>query len=336
MSSLPSYPVKIMRRYSQIVVIVLVATATMWSQQVTRTSLASSRVVARVNGTPILQRDLDLQMRSLFPFYSVHGGQVPASAQTEIRQKAMDKVLLEELLYQEARRRGLTVTAAEVNARIANARNKATSRAEFEDAIVETYGSMSSFKDRATHAMLVEKLWAQQITTPAHTTDAELLKFYRDNKKKFERPDAVELQTISFLFRANGTAAQQEQARKKADAILEKAQATKTVDEFGALAEKNSEDDWRVMNGDHGWVHRGTLEDDLVSAFAMKPGKVSGVVPSRVGYHILRVNGYRAATQMTFAEVKKDLRKKIERERQEKLRSVLEARLRSKARIEYQ
>jgi parvulin-like peptidyl-prolyl isomerase len=222
-----------------------------------------------------------------------------------------------------------------VNARIAAARKNAASSTDFDRAIAETYGSVARFRERAARALLIEKVWSAEVTRRSYPGDAELLKYYRDNKKKFERPEAVQLQTISFMFPENASAAQQEQAHKKAEDILTKAKSAKNADEFGALADKSSEDDWRVMNGDHGWVHRGTLEPELESAFQMKAGEVSGIIRSRAGYHILRVNGRRAAQQLSFAEVKKELRRTLQSQRQEKLRTALEARLRSKARIEF-
>ena len=49
------------------------------------------------------------------------------------------------------------------------------------------------------------------------------------------------------------------EARKKADDALKQAKATKTYEEFGILAEKISEDDYRVMMGDHHKVDRAKL-----------------------------------------------------------------------------
>jgi len=324
-----------MRRNIQIAALLIAFTASLYAQQLTRTSLAGTNIVAHVNGTPLFQKDLDAHEQALFPFYSVHGGQVPANAKPEIHQKAMDRLLLEELLYQDAHRRGFTATAAEIDARVLKARKKAGSSQAFSSAITETYGSMKNFRERIERAILIERVWNAQVTRPARASEADLLAYYRANKKNFERPEAVQLQTISFVFAENATAAQQDQARKRAEAILSKAQATKTVDEFGAIAEKSSEDDWRVMNGDHGWVHRGTVDQELESAFQMKPGQVSEIVRSRVGFHILRVNGYRAAQQLTFAQVKKDIRMSLEKQRQEKLRTAFEEQLKQKARIEY-
>jgi parvulin-like peptidyl-prolyl isomerase len=66
----------------------------------------------------------------------------------------------------------------------------------------------------------------------------------------------------------------------------------------------------------------------------MKAGQVSGVIASRAGFHILRVNGCRASTQMTFAQVKNTIKKSLYKEREARLRHDFEQALRSKAKIE--
>jgi peptidyl-prolyl cis-trans isomerase C len=91
-----------------------------------------------------------------------------------------------------------------------------------------------------------------------------------------------------------------------------------------------------VMNGDHGWIHRGTVDPELESAFGMKAGQVNGVIRSRVGYHILRLNGYQATQQRSYAQAKKDLITTLEKQREQELRTALETSLRSKARVESQ
>ena len=47
------------------------------------------------------------------------------------------------------------------------------------------------------------------------------------------------------------TAEMDKQMRARAEAALKQAKATRSYDEFGVLAEKISDDDYRVMMGDH-------------------------------------------------------------------------------------
>ncbi|MFB3814940.1 MAG: peptidyl-prolyl cis-trans isomerase [Terriglobales bacterium] len=297
---------------------------------------ATPTVVARVNGAPLFERDLQVQVKALFPYYSVHGGQVPVTAQAEIRQKALDRLVLEELVYQEAKRRGVKVSPAQVNGRIAAARNKAASAQDFRRSIIATYGSEREFRRYAERALLIETLWEREVSRASQPSAADLLKTYREHRRDYTLPEAVKLQTISFQVAEKASAAEREQVRKRAEEVLRLVKATSSAESFGALAAKHSQDDWRVMNGDHGWVHRGTVEASLESAFAMRPGQVSDIVTTSFGFHILRVNDYRPARQLSFAEARATIRKALQKERETQLRQRFEQQLRREAKVEVQ
>ena len=56
------------------------------------------------------------------------------------------------------------------------------------------------------------------------------------------------------------------ESRKRAEDALRQAKATKSYQEFGLLAEKISEDDFRVNMGDHKAVGRDKLPPQVVKA----------------------------------------------------------------------
>ena len=75
------------------------------------------------------------------------------------------------------------------------------------------------------------------------------------------------------------------------NAPQQKAKASKNYEEFGLLAEKVSEDDWRVMMGDHKSIHRGRMPAPVEKAvFSMKAGEVSEVIDTGDSLCIARVN----------------------------------------------
>ncbi|MBI1749330.1 MAG: peptidylprolyl isomerase [Acidobacteria bacterium] len=288
----------------------------------------------RVNGVGLTERDLRREMEELFPYYRIHGGRVPAAAEPEIRQKAFDRLVLSELLYQEAQRRKLQISPVAVEARIEKVRRQFPSPAAFENAIQEQFGSQAEFHRQVRRTLLVETLWEQEVVRPSRVTEVQARRFYKQNSKRYMRPESVWLQTITFQFPEGATESERRFARNRAEEVLPQAQAAKTFEAFGALAERFSSDDWRVMRGDHGWVHRGTLEPELELAFRTKPGEISGIVASHAGFHILRVNGYRPETLLRYEEARAAVRKSYEDERLQKRRQQFEQELRSKSRIE--
>ena len=71
----------------------------------------SDKPVVRVNGTVLTDRDLLREMYSIFPYAKQHNG-FPKAQEASIRQGALEMIIFEELVYQEARRRNLTISTA--------------------------------------------------------------------------------------------------------------------------------------------------------------------------------------------------------------------------------
>ena len=291
-------------------------------------------VVARVNDVNLKNEDLARVMRQIFPYYAIHGGRVPPEKEPEIRREALDRIILEELLYQEAHRRGIQAPEAKIKARIATVRKDYASEEEFRSAVVAMSGSEAALRQKIRRAVIAETLWEQEVVKPARVTPAGVRRFYQQNPKRFTQPESVWLQTISFEVRKDAFPAERELTRQKAEEVLKQARAARTPNEFGALAGKHSTDDWRVMNGDHRWVHRGTLETALEVAFSLKPGETSGLVSSSYGFHILRVNGHRSPRLAPFPEVKESLTRSLNKQRLEERKKNFAAKLRVRAKIE--
>src|SRR5277367_5326006 len=74
----------------------------------------TGKPVARVNGAVLTDRDLQREMYTLFPYARQHNGQVPPELEPQIRQGALQMIVFEELLYQEAVRRQMTIPPAKL------------------------------------------------------------------------------------------------------------------------------------------------------------------------------------------------------------------------------
>ena len=76
----------------------------------------SDKPVARVNGAVLTDRDLLREMYAIFPYAQQHNG-FPKAQEAAIRQGALEMIIFEELVYQEAVRRKLTISAEKINPR---------------------------------------------------------------------------------------------------------------------------------------------------------------------------------------------------------------------------
>lgn len=296
----------------------------------------TGRIVARVNGRPLTDRDLVRQMIVQFPYARQHGGRIPIALQADIRRQALSQLEFDELMYQAAVRREMTIPPAKLNRAMHDFKKQFDSEAQFQTYLKqEQNGSMKELREKVRRAILIDQIFEAEVTDKARMSDAELRAFYKKNLNRFRKPESVSIQTISIGFPDNPTPAQKAEARKRAEDALRQARATKDYEGFGLLAEKISEDEWRVMMGDHKSVHRGMMPAAVEKVvFTMKPGQVSDPIEAENSFCIVRLNKHEDAHVVPFEEVRAQLKKDLESDRTAQLRSAFETKLRHDGKVE--
>lgn len=291
--------------------------------------------VARVNGVVLQQRDLLRQMVEMFPYSEQHGG-FPKDMEPQIRRGAMDMMIFNELAYQEAKRRGMTVAPARVTRMEAQFRKRFPSTQIYKQYLqLEANGSPKVMRTKIERHLLIEDFLKREITNKARLTPADLKSYYDKNPQKFERKEMIHIQSISFIPPEGANGDVLKQARIKAEDAARKAKATKTFEEFGLLAEKVSEDDFRVNMGDHKPVGFDQLPPEIVKvASKMKPGDVSNLIQLGSAYTIFRLVAHTPAGKVAFAEAKPKLEKELSKQKTEQVRAALGKTLRANAKIE--
>ena len=291
--------------------------------------------VARVNGAVLTQRDLLRQMAEMFPYSEQHGG-FPKDMEPQIRRGAMDMIIFNELAYQEAKRRGMTVAPARVTRTATKFRKRFPSAQVYKQFLqLEANGSQKVLRSKIERALLIEDFLKIEVTAKARLTQTQLKKYYDSNGQKFERKETFHIQSISVIPPEGANAEALKQARGKAEEAVKKAKATKNYEEFGLLAEKVSEDDFRVNMGDHKPVGFDQLPPEIVkTAKSMKPGDVSDLIQLGNAYTIFRLVAHTPAGKVPFAEAKPKLGNELQKERTEQVRAALGKTLRSGAKIE--
>jgi peptidyl-prolyl cis-trans isomerase C len=292
-----------------------------------------SAVIAEINGVKLTQAELTAQEEVYFPYASMHGGKIPAGAEKDIREMALHKLVLDELCYQEARRRHFAASEAELQKGLKEIRSRFDTTEAYKAAIVKKYGSEAGLLRQARRTLMIRQLWDAEVKRKSVVTPVELRAYYDKNRAKFVQPESVSLQTISIGIPKEATDPQKLEARRRTEAVLAKAKAAKNYEEFGVLAERESEDDWRVMMGDHKWVHRMEVGPQFEVIFSMKPGTVSGIVESKDGFHIMRVNDHQNEHQLRFAEVRDKLSKDLLAKRMQERSAAFENVLKKNAKI---
>ena len=291
--------------------------------------------VARVNGVELTDRDLLREMYAIFPYAKQHNG-FPKAQEAAIRQGALEMIIFEELVYQEAGRRRMTISAERLNRAEADFRKQFNTPDEYEQYMQsEMHGSRQLLRKQIERSLLIEELLKTDVGDKSAVSLAEVGDYYDRNTARFQQPESFSIQSISILPPPNAGTEVVKESRARAEEALRQAKATKSYQEFGLLAEKISDDDFRVNMGDHKAVGRDKLPPQVVkAALAMQPGQVSGLIQIESAFTIFRLNAHNPATKQSLAEVKAELRTELQKSKYERLRSNLGKRLRAKAKIE--
>ena len=295
----------------------------------------SDRPVAKVNGAVLTDRDLLREMYAIFPYAKQHNG-FPKSQEAAIRQGALEMIIFEELVYQDAERRKVAVPATRVNQAEQAFRGQFSTPDEYQAYMQsEMHGSRQALRKQIERSILIDQELKAEVDAKSSISLAELQAYYQKNSARFQQPESFAFQSISILPPRTATPEQQKEGKKRADEALRQAKATKTYQDFGLLAEKISEDDFRVNMGDHKPTPREQLPPQVVKALSTMPvGQVSGLIQIENAYTIVRLTSHTLARKQPFSEVKPQLKDELQKSKYEQLRAGLAKRLRANAKIE--
>lgn len=309
-----------------ILLVSLFETGPSWAAQNSLPQLPAQQVVARVNGVELRGAALNEYLEVFLPGFSFHS-KVQSEKINTYRRQALERMILHELIYQDAVRRGLRVPSSQVEAEIARTRQRFRTREAFERSLEKRGLTMEELRALVRRNLLVAEAVRRDITARSRVSDEEVRRYYRKTAARFRQPESVLLRHI-IIPSGPGAAGQANEVRRLAI-------AKNSGEDFDQLARKYSKDDYRVLGGLLGWVHRGRLEPDLEeAAFRLRPGETGEVIQTPTGFHLLRVEGKQPERLLPFNEVRENIRGELEAAKAKRLREELRARLYRNAKVE--
>src|ERR1700726_2693850 len=146
-----------------------------------------------------------------------------------------------------------------------------------------------------------------QIRQNTQVSDDELKVQYQQDIQQYQVPNRVKVDHI-LLMTVGKTPAEVEEIHQKAEDVLK--QANKKGANFEDLAKKYSEDPGtKDKGGDLGWITQGqTVPEFEKVAFGLEKGKISDLVKTQYGFHIIKVLDKETAHTKPFEEVKDSIR----------------------------
>jgi hypothetical protein len=140
-----------------------------------------------------------------------------------------------------------------------------------------------------------QKLLADQVVSGISVTEDEVAAHYRDHAEAFRAPEVITLRQILLS--------------SESEARDVRRRLAKDPKSFELLAQSRSHSPEASKGGLMGTFRRGELPSELeAAAFALPVSGVSDVVPSPLGFHVLRVEARQSARERTLEECHDEIR----------------------------
>ena len=306
-------------------------------------ALKIPEIVAKVNGVGIESKYIEFRLNQILRNVK---RPLTMREKTSVVKDLIEKEVVRELVHQQGEKKNLEVDSELINKEMAALRKPYKSDEEFEKALSARNITLADLKDSMKVDINARQLLNDQIKGKISIADADVKKYYEDNKQKFVRPEAFRTRHIlaaTFppdLLKSTPVAELQgrrEELRKKAeekiDAIIKELKGGANFEE---LAKTKSDDEAsRENGGDLDVIYKGVVDksfDDAVSK--LNPGEYTGKVETRFGFHVIKLIEKRPSEQAPFEELEAAIQKHLFMEEAKKVVEVYIDGLRKQAKIE--
>jgi parvulin-like peptidyl-prolyl isomerase len=297
------------------------------------------------------QPDVPSRLHPGTPLATVNGEKVPITTyldrlSLQYGPQMREALINETLLRQEARRRKVTASPAEVDAEVRRAYGESVLRAGNEAALKEALQESrgwspddfrAALRIQAEPEVLRRKL-SEALIKPSDISDADIEGYFNAHRQELGHSDTVKLSHILIRRPVDGDPAKEQTARSRADDLLKQILAAGGAN-FEELARKESDDratgaqggrlPTEVTRGAHPF---GSGFD--ASVFNAPLGLVNQVIPSALGYHIVRIDTKTPGRPATLAEYRDPIRAELLSQRRVQQTRDLLARLRAQAKVD--
>ncbi|MFY0728796.1 peptidylprolyl isomerase [Pseudomonas sp. NFX15] len=287
---------------------------------------------ARVNGEEISQ----LRLERYFAEYLEDQGRAVGSirnpkAYKQLRKAALDALIDRELLWQEARKRGVVISDATVNEQIDQTR-QAMGGAEVFARRLEDAGFDEAAYTEYTRRELAARQVFNEITQASEPDEKQVQAFYQEHRAEMSRPEEVQARHILIKVKPDADASTVEAARLR---LMQMHASIVAGADFASVARGGSEDACASEGGELGYFPRGRMQPEFEAvAFVLAPGAVSEPVRTAVGWHLIYLENHMEAADVTQEQGLDRVRAYLARQQQVQARLQALAQLRSRNRIE--
>lgn len=287
---------------------------------------------ATVNGVEITRTKVQAQVDQMINQRGLNsGGITRPTVYQGLQRQVLERLITQELLWQEAQRRDFIASDAEVDEQLKKVKSDFDTEQAFLFKIKEGGFTAATYREEIRQQLSAQRLVSEGLASTINITDEEILDFYKANIDRMVLTEQVRARHILIAPESDDDAARKA-AREKIVAVQE---ALHKGADFALLAKERSEGPSAAQGGDLGFFGRGQLVPPFEeAAFALQPGEISDIVETRFGFHLIRLEERQAGRTVPVEETAGQIRDYLRQQRLEATVGKLIEDLRAGAEIE--
>jgi peptidyl-prolyl cis-trans isomerase SurA len=244
------------------------------------------RIAAIVNEGLVLKSELDTQIDAVTK--RLVEQKVALPGQGVLRQQVLERLVLQEIQMQRAKKLGVSISDEQLNATLQDVAGRNKIPFDQLPTTLEAQGiDYKSYREAMRRELTLNQLRERDVIARIIVTPREIDQFLarQDNAAA---NDEFNVSHILLSLPSAATPAQLDEITRKANDLA--ARAGKGED-FGQLAIANSNGQTALDGGQLGWRKGNQLPQFILELVTkMKPGEVSAPVRTPSGFHIIRLN----------------------------------------------
>jgi len=247
------------------------------------------KVLVVVNDDVITESEFQQTLSRIKSDLSARGGEMPPEKQ--LRQRVLDRMILQEIQLQLAERAGIQVTEADVDNAMADiARRNNLTPDQLRVAMRQEGIDYDLLRENIRDQMVTQRLAESRVARDVVVTDEEVEAFLSQPRARGSSQQRSRYNISHILFNVPESASdeQVDRIQRKASEVREKIAAGM---DFTRAAVSYSEAGDAVQGGDLGWRTPSQLPDLFLEELdRTRSGEVTNVIRSPNGFHILKLN----------------------------------------------
>lgn len=260
-----------------------------------------NRIVAVVNDGVIVQSELDQRVRQVAAELRQAG--TPLPPQPELVKQVLQRLILEHLQLQLAKRQGITVDDQTLNQAMEDIarRNHVTLR-EYRQILERGGFSYRQFRERIRDELIIQKLRRRDVADRVVVTPQDVDDYLATRRTQGETGAQYHIAQILIALPEAPSAQAIASARQRMEKIVAD---LKSGANFAQTAVAVSDGQRALEGGDLGWVRAAALPPSFARELHhMHPGELSGILRTPGGFHVIKLLGVRGVVPAEVDQVR--------------------------------